>query len=365
MNVRPLVSVVTPVHNGEAFITECIESILSQTYSNWQYTIVNNCSTDSTLSIANRYAARDLRISVVSNSSFVGSIENHNIALQLISPSSRYCKVVSADDWLFPECIETLVEHAEANPNVGIVNSYQLSGNGRQFRVRWDEIPYPAAVIPGRDICRSHLLGGPYVFGTPTSSLYRADLVRARKAFYPNPLPHADISACYECLQTSDFGFVHQVLSFERIHSEAISSGCKKIRTHESAILRNLLCYGPTYLTRQEYENRLEQVLDAYYRVLAVGFFNGEGRKYWDFHQRDLRELGYNCFGSRLAKAICLKFLDMLLNPKQTIEKLLDRAGTGSNVLILPQRRPGPEGNAGKSLKAESGESLNDLVAPH
>ncbi len=52
---QTLVSVVTPVYNGEDFLVECIESVLRQSYSNWEYIIVNNCSTDRTLEIALNY----------------------------------------------------------------------------------------------------------------------------------------------------------------------------------------------------------------------------------------------------------------------------------------------------------------------
>jgi glycosyltransferase involved in cell wall biosynthesis len=51
------VSVVTPVFNGEKYLRACIESVLAQSYDNWDYTIVDNCSTDSTLAIAHEYAA--------------------------------------------------------------------------------------------------------------------------------------------------------------------------------------------------------------------------------------------------------------------------------------------------------------------
>ena len=63
----PLVSVVTPVYNGERFLRECIESVLAQTYQHWDYTIVDNSSTDQTSEIAREYAARDSRIRVLRN----------------------------------------------------------------------------------------------------------------------------------------------------------------------------------------------------------------------------------------------------------------------------------------------------------
>src|SRR3970040_1020431 len=101
----PLVSVLTPVYNGAPYLRECIESVLSQTYSNWEYTIVNNCSTDQTLTIAEEYARKDTRIRVCSNAVLLDVISNHNRAFRLVSPDSKYCKVVSGDDWLFPECL--------------------------------------------------------------------------------------------------------------------------------------------------------------------------------------------------------------------------------------------------------------------
>ena len=61
---QPLVSVVTPVYNEEKNLAECIESVLAQTYPNWEYVIVNNCSTDRSLQIAESYAAQDKRIRV-------------------------------------------------------------------------------------------------------------------------------------------------------------------------------------------------------------------------------------------------------------------------------------------------------------
>ena len=196
---QPLVSVVTPVYNGEAFLAECIESVLKQTYENYEYIIVNNCSTDQTLRIALEYAKQDSRIRVHNNEKFVTVIEDHNIAFSLISSEAKYCKVVSADDFLFPECIKRMVELAEANPSVGIVGSYQLSGD----RVRWQGFRYPRAVLSGVEMCRMIFLGGektcgfgsPFGFGSPTSLLYRADLVRRNSAFYPNESPHSDSSA--------------------------------------------------------------------------------------------------------------------------------------------------------------------------
>ncbi|MGH7324665.1 MAG: glycosyltransferase family 2 protein, partial [Candidatus Rokuibacteriota bacterium] len=64
---RPLVTVLTPVYNGEAYLAQCIESVRAQTYDHWEYVIVNNASRDRTGEIVGRYAALDRRIRVFTN----------------------------------------------------------------------------------------------------------------------------------------------------------------------------------------------------------------------------------------------------------------------------------------------------------
>jgi glycosyltransferase involved in cell wall biosynthesis len=328
MSNEPLVSVVTPVYNGEGFLAECIESVLKQTYRNYEYIIVNNCSKDRTLEIALNHAKRDSRIRVHSNSQFVGVIENHNTAFRLISAESKYCKVVSADDWLFPECLSRMVQVAEANPSVGIVGSYQLSGGGtdwRQWRIRWTQLPYPSTLVPGREICRLHLLGGPYVFGTPTSILYRSDLIKGQDAFYPNSSAEADTSACFKYLQHSDFGFVHQVLSYERVHLVRVTSTSQDLNAYLSASISDLLAYGRFCLSEVELNAQLQKLVRRYYVFLAVNSLLGRDEEFWRYHRRRLKELGIPFGILRLGRAVVWEFLDLLLNPKRALGRLRNR----------------------------------------
>jgi glycosyltransferase involved in cell wall biosynthesis len=89
MTQGPLVSVLTPAYNRAEFLAECIESVQAQTYTNWEYIIVNNCSTDDTLEVVRRYAATDSRIRVYSNDVLLDLNSNHNLAFSLMSPASK------------------------------------------------------------------------------------------------------------------------------------------------------------------------------------------------------------------------------------------------------------------------------------
>jgi glycosyltransferase involved in cell wall biosynthesis len=314
----PHVSVITPVYNGEEHLRECIESVLSQTYTNWDYTIVNNCSTDGTLDIAREYADKDPRIRIHNNKAFIPVIENHNNALRQIAPESKYCKPVFADDWLYPECIEKMVALAEAHPRVVLVCAYALQGT----KVVYDDvIPDHRSVIPGRDACRWRLLGGKYIFGAASAVLYPTDILRSRPAFYNEANLHADSEINFELLEHRDLGFVHQVLGFRREREESLTSYSTRFNTYAACRLFELVTYGPRYLTAAELDRRLRENLWSYYRYLATQVYERREPKFWKFHCDRLAEVGHPLSRARLIGHVALYTLDLLLNPKLTTER--------------------------------------------
>jgi glycosyltransferase involved in cell wall biosynthesis len=317
----PLVSVVTPVYNGEAYLAECIESVLKQTYRNFEYIIVNNCSTDRTLDVALQFSKQHSRIKVHNNKEFLDVIGNHNLAFRLISPLAKYCKVVSADDFLFPECLDRMISLSEAHPSMGFVGSYQLLGD----RVLWEGFMYPQAEFSGTEICRKILLGNNsnFGFGSPTSILYRADLVRDSANFYPNSSPHSDTSAIFKHLRDSSFGFVYQVLSFNRAHDASQSTKSAEFNRYASAYLSDLILYGPSYLDRQELAYCISMQIKNYHRFLASNYLaRANDQKFWDYHRGRLQELGYPLTDSQLFKAAVQAVLEKASHPSQIVSKL-------------------------------------------
>lgn len=325
----PLVSVITPVYNGAEYLAECIESVQRQTYQNWEYIILNNASTDQTLEIAQTYARADQRIRVHSNEALLDIISNHNSAFRLISPSTKYCKIVSADDWLFPECLSRMIEVAEANPSIGLVGSYQMSGGGNDrndWCVKWDNVVYRSSIISGRDICRSHFLGGRYIFGTPTSLLYRAGLVRREANFYPNSSAEADTSACYNMLRDTDFGFVHQVLSYERDQHVRTTTRSRSMNAYALSRLCDLLTYGELYLSADERSKRSLELWNEYYVFLAKSLLQRRNADFWAFHKRRLAEIGHQLDQIKLRKIALKMVARMALNPDIAFRTLTGRS---------------------------------------
>ncbi len=308
----PLVSIVTPFYNTDAHLEECVTSVLRQTYSNWEYVLLNNCSTDKSPEIMERYAKRyPGKIRFVHNATFLSQVQNYNAALRLISPNSKYCKVVQADDWLFPDCVRSMVEVAEAHPTVGIVAAYELEGD----EVRLGGLPYPSPEVSGWDAARLYFLQGKYLFGTPTSLLLRSELIRSRQPFYDERYaPFEDGHACFDLLKSWNFGFVHQVLTYSRRENNSIISTVRSFGLELFLHFSMLVAHGRDYLSEEEYRRCLKQAEREYFSYLGkcACAVHAESRDFWEFHRNGLASVNYSLDWRLLAKWV----------PRALIEKL-------------------------------------------
>ncbi len=337
---HPLVSVVVPVYNGEDMIADAIRSVQAQTYDNWDLTVCDNRSTDRTAAIASELARGDTRIRVITYQTHVGVVDSHNTALTLHSPDAKYVKILGADDRFFPDCISELVKVAEAYPSVGMVCSYVLAGS----EIRFDGLPYPSPFTSGREVVRQRLLNNVRVLGSPSTSLLRISALEGRHPFY-NPLNYAgDAEAYMELLKEHDFGFVHQVLTFMRTGKKSRTTHyLESVGSYFAGDVDEVTKFGPYYLTEQEFQTRLKQVTHSYYRYLAYQAIHFPGPEFWDYHFKHFRAMGYRVSRTRLSLYIAERILDMLLNPKRTIESLFER---------LPRSKQSQNAPAAKAARA-------------
>lgn len=103
-HLQPLISVITPAYNAEKFIGETIESVLAQTYKNWEMIIVDDQSKDGTVACVEKYQQKDRRIKLVVLETNSGSAVARNKAMEIAE--GRYIAFLDSDDLWLPEKLE-------------------------------------------------------------------------------------------------------------------------------------------------------------------------------------------------------------------------------------------------------------------
>lgn len=119
----PTVSIVMPTHNRATYIGGAIESILAQTYKDWELVIVDDGSTDGTQSIVEPYIARDTRIKCVRQEQNKGIAFSRNNGVA--RSRGRYIAMLDSDDlWASPDKLATQVAALDADPRIGIIGTW-------------------------------------------------------------------------------------------------------------------------------------------------------------------------------------------------------------------------------------------------
>ncbi len=211
---EPLVSVCTPVYNGEEFLEDCIKGVLKQTYRNIEYIIVDNASTDKTSLIIEKYRKIDSRVKVFKNERTVPMIENLNLCAKQCSDNAKWIKYALADDYLFPNCVEEMVKVGELDEQIGIISAYRLYGNQLTNR----GLSIDQNVFNGAEILKKQLLRKLHVVSSsPNSNMYKKKVFFELKCF-DTKLMHCDTELAFRIIDKYKIGFVHYVLTRTGLH---------------------------------------------------------------------------------------------------------------------------------------------------
>lgn len=117
----PKVSVVMAVYNGAAYLDESVKSILNQTFADFEFIIIDDCSSDSTASMLDSYAALDQRIIVLKNSHNLGLAASLNRGIE--AATGEFIARMDDDDVALPERLKEQVNHMEAHPNTALLST--------------------------------------------------------------------------------------------------------------------------------------------------------------------------------------------------------------------------------------------------
>ena len=123
MRELPFITVFTPNYNKSKYLPETIESVLHQTYENFEYIIIDDCSTDDSWDIISNYASKDERIKAYRNNENLKIVKTRNKGFQFSSKEAKYFAILDSDDVSTLERLEKQVNFLEENPRYGLIGS--------------------------------------------------------------------------------------------------------------------------------------------------------------------------------------------------------------------------------------------------
>ncbi|WP_455045575.1 glycosyltransferase family 2 protein [Leptotrichia trevisanii] len=126
------VSIIVPMYNAGKFIGKAIETVLSQTYENWEMLIMNDVSTDNSLAVVNEFAKKDDRIKVVNTEKNMGVVKGRNHLIDLAR--GKYIAFLDADDYWHSEKLEKQIQFMkEKNASISCTEYTRVRENGEKI----------------------------------------------------------------------------------------------------------------------------------------------------------------------------------------------------------------------------------------
>lgn len=215
--VHPRVSIGMPIYNGERYMRESIDSILAQTFTDFELIISDNASTDATREIALEYAARDARVSYCRNERNMGAAFNYNRVVELAR--GEYFRHAAYDDLLAPTNIQRCVEELDRSPNCALAypRMMTIDAAGKAL-ARFENSLDIRFASPHERYRRFNRLCDPGKMCDPVFGLFRMSVLRKTQLL--QPFVSADVFLLAEIALRGEIHEVPEYLFFERWHDK-------------------------------------------------------------------------------------------------------------------------------------------------
>lgn len=213
-----MVSVCIPTYNNERFIAETLESVIFQSYVDFEVLVVDDCSSDRTLEIAQIYESRDPRIRVLKNTTNLGMVPNWNRCLELAN--GTYIKYLFGDDLLAsPDALTKMVAAMEGTPGAVLVSCARTIIDEQSRAI--DELAhYPDGfTVDGYEIIRHCFMGitrDHNLIGEPSAVMFRRD--SAGRGFDLRYRQLVDLEMWFHLLEQGKFVYISEPLCSFRHH---------------------------------------------------------------------------------------------------------------------------------------------------
>jgi len=260
---KPLVSVVMPTYNSGELIHQAIKSILNQTYTNFEFIIINDASTDNTLNIIKEYEKKDNRIKIINNKKNLDVEISRNKGLDIAK--GKYIATMDSDDISLPQRFEKQVEFLEKNKDIFLIGT-----NYCQIDINNKKINNNVHVITDSNKLKNHITNGKNKICHPSIMFRNEKKIRYRPKIY----------------YAGDYDFYLQLLSNNKKLSN-LKEILLQYRVHSTQIS-----------TKKKYKQLLfaRKALDFYNEKTNIGYDS-----YDTFNPKEIFNLNINATNNKYA----------------------------------------------------------------
>lgn len=229
MALNPLISICLPVFNGEDYLASALESILNQSERNFELLVADDCSSDGSFAIAEKFARLDRRVKAWRNHERRGLFENYNQCL--LNSRGKYIKPMAQDDLLLPDMLSKCVEVLEARPQVALVSTRRrfIDERGNEIEPVCIHIGPEAwlgegdsYIYAGADVTAASINPLQNLVGEPCTVMFRSEY--AGRGFSSRLRHFGDFEYWLRILQNGDFAYIPETLVAFRQHGLSASS---------------------------------------------------------------------------------------------------------------------------------------------
>ena len=170
--MKPTVSIIVPIYNVEKYIRRCIDSVLSQEYTDFELILADDGSKDNSGDICDEYAAKDSRVRVIHKEN-TGVSDTRNVAIS--QATGTYLQFLDSDDWITPDATKLLVRAATEHHCDLVISDF--------YRVVGERVSHKGDIeddgVLTREEFAEHMMENPadFYYGVLWNKLYRRDLV--------------------------------------------------------------------------------------------------------------------------------------------------------------------------------------------
>jgi glycosyltransferase involved in cell wall biosynthesis len=205
--------VFVPTYNSEKYLRECLDSVLHQTFQDWECVISDDASTDKSVEIAREYEKKDSRFRVLTHEKNVGAANNWNRAKE--NNNCFATKILCADDYLMIDALKKQLDILKRNETAIVFSErYVVFPNGKKLHPR---LPKYASNISFNEAFKYYINLGRNIFGEPVTALFRTDLFVKSEGFYPKFEYSLDTSGYMAIARGHDMTFDKSIVGAFRV----------------------------------------------------------------------------------------------------------------------------------------------------